>query len=421
MKRKNNPAVSLWPAVMIFILILVFSALILREGHLRETDIARFEAFKTLNSIAEQLREGKYPENLPRAVKGWGVYLSDGSMEKSYGNVPEKLHISYPIHAGGLETIENGVLRIIIISNITPFEPEEKMEMSNRQSKGRELKGFFNQGGGRFSNKAYLLIDWDIRENTQNNLWKATGVAGLSLLAALLLVMQVNSAGKLAKIKTEQEKHKRLVQLGMAARTLTHEIRNPLGVLKAQQSLLKKMLNDEYKENLDIIDEEINRINLLTEKVREWLKDPRGNPVYFDVSAELKKITDRLPWQITVNTDLSGTQVYMDKELFNTAISNLIRNAEESLNDSGEKRPIEISIRKSAGKNVRIIIADRGKGLPAGKTEELFDPFFTTKTSGSGVGLALSKQIIEAAGGKLTLRNRRKGGAEAEIELPKYS
>ena len=67
---------------------------------------------------------------------------------------------------------------------------------------------------------------------------------------------------------------------------------------------------------------------------------------------------------------------------------------------------------------MQIIIKDRGKGLPEGDIERLFDPFFTTKIKGSGVGLALSRQLIEAAGGSLKLENRDNGGVQAIIDLP---
>ena len=87
------------------------------------------------------------------------------------------------------------------------------------------------------------------------------GAAGLTLLAISLLIMQQVSARRIVR-------QHRLVQLGLAARTLTHEIRNPLGVLKAQQALLKKTLPPEQAANLSIIAEEIDRLSALTDKVR---------------------------------------------------------------------------------------------------------------------------------------------------------
>jgi two-component system, NtrC family, nitrogen regulation sensor histidine kinase NtrY len=76
-----------------------------------------------------------------------------------------------------------------------------------------------------------------------------------------------------------------------------------------------------------------------------------------------------------------------------------------------------VTLSWAAGADLELWIRDRGSGLP--KTENLFLLFYTTKATGSGIGLLLSRQIIESHGGCLTLRNRSDGdGCEAEIRLP---
>ena len=67
---------------------------------------------------------------------------------------------------------------------------------------------------------------------------------------------------------------------------------------------------------------------------------------------------------------------------------------------------------------VVISVRDRGKGIPPELSEKVFDPFFTDKVYGSGVGLSLSRRFVEAAGGTLTLLQRRGGGTEARVTLP---
>jgi two-component system sensor histidine kinase HydH len=241
------------------------------------------------------------------------------------------------------------------------------------------------------------------------------GAAGLTLLAISLLVMQQLSARKMLK-------QRKLVQLGLAARTLTHEIRNPLGVLKAQQALLKKMLPPEQTANLDIIGEEIDRLSALTDRVREWLADPAGKPVILDVSGILHEIIERQPWELKYTLPDSGMMIKMDPALFTSAMVNLIRNAVESQEHISGAPPPEI-ILDNHGRMVRIVIRDHGKGLPEGNTEDLFNPFFTTRIKGSGVGLALSRQFIEAAGGILKIENRSsedsRTGVHVTVELPR--
>ena len=265
--------------------------------------------------------------------------------------------------------------------------------------------------GHGFGMRRLVLIDWDIRENGNPEVLRIAGAAGLTLLAISLLIMQQVSARRF-------EKQHRLVQLGLAARTLTHEIRNPLGVLKAQQALLRKTLPPEYAGNLTVIADEVNRLSALTDRVREWLDDPAGNPIAFDVSRIIRGILERQPWDIRLELTDPGPFVRMDSALFASAIVNLVRNAVESQEEIPDVSAPEV-ILTLHGKIVRIIVQDRGQGLPEGNTEDLFNPFFTTNIKGSGVGLALARQFIEAADGTLRIENRSSGGVRAIMELPR--
>jgi two-component system sensor histidine kinase HydH len=203
----------------------------------------------------------------------------------------------------------------------------------------------------------------------------------------------------------------------MASRTLTHEIRNPLGVLKAQEALLRRTLPPEFAQDVAVIGEEVDRLKTLTDRVRDWLSDPRGRPAVFDAPSELRRIVNRLPWKIeTVFTD-GEIPVRMDPILFASAVENLIRNAVESQEDLDSPPPVVDC--RTRGRRVRITVDDRGRGLPKVSRASLFDPFYTTKTRGSGVGLPLARQLVEAAGGRLEIGNREGGGVRAVIDLPR--
>jgi two-component system sensor histidine kinase HydH len=270
-------------------------------------------------------------------------------------------------------------------------------------------RGRRGEGGG-LGMRRLVLIDLDTRYAGRPELWRIVGTAGLVLMAAVLLVLQQRSVRREAR-------QKRLVQLGMAARTLTHEIRNPLGVLKAQEALLRKTLPPEFAADVSVIGEEIDRLKTITDRVRDWLSDPRGNPVIIDVASELERILGRLPWPVTRDYSSLRGKVLMDPVLFASAVENLVRNAVES-SDGMDECPVPTVSCRTRGRRIRIVVEDRGRGLPDVRSASLFDPFFTTKARGSGVGLALSRQLVEAAGGSLTLAGREGGGARAVIELP---
>ncbi|MCK5736437.1 MAG: HAMP domain-containing histidine kinase [Spirochaetaceae bacterium] len=382
---------SLWPAVLIVILILVFSAALLREGRLRDVDIARLGSLEAATSITEDIEEDLPVGRLTEAVTGWGIYSPEGTSIASWGTAPEYLMV-VPSDKGLSEEMENNRLRTI-----------------------RTL-AFAGQSRGRgYGMHRLVLIDWDLRISGKAGLWRIIGAAGLTILAVSLLIMQQLSARRMIK-------QRKLVQLGLAARTLTHEIRNPLGVLKAQQALLKKILPPEQAVNLSIIGEEINRLTTLTDKVREWLADPAGKPAGFDISAELSNILERQPWEVRNHFPQPGPRIMMDPALFSSTLVNLIRNAVESQEGIPDIPPPEVTL-NTHGKMIRIFIQDQGKGLPEGNPEDLFNPFFTTKIKGSGIGLALSRQFVEAAGGSLYIENRISNGSidgvRVIIELPR--
>ena len=79
-----------------------------------------------------------------------------------------------------------------------------------------------------------------------------------------------------------------------------------------------------------------------------------------------------------------------------------------------------MEIRLAASRNsAEIVVADRGEGVPPGAGDKIFDPFYTNKTSGSGVGLSISKRSVEAAGGALRIQSRKGGGTRAVVVLPR--
>ena len=116
--------------------------------------------------------------------------------------------------------------------------------------------------------------------------------------------------------------------------------------------------------------------------------------------------------------DYSGEYfVFFDKERFRSVFENIIKNAFESM-DGMSEHLVEIAFSPGRKGIVRIFIRDRGCGIKEDEKAKIFDPFYTTKIHGSGIGLAISKQFIEASGGQIALRKRDGGGTEVEVDLP---
>ena len=170
---------------------------------------------------------------------------------------------------------------------------------------------------------------------------------------------------------------------------------------------------------LDAIDEEVERLSLLSRRVADFLRNPRGEPRRIIIDEFLGDLAGKMPTPVSYSAAAAarGAAVSFDGDLLRSVVENLVRNANESYPEGDGPRDVELALLKEKG-SVVIAVRDRGKGIAPELMEKVFDPFFTDKVHGSGVGLSLSRRFIEAAGGALSLVARGGGGTEARITLP---
>ncbi|MDM8517922.1 ATP-binding protein [Desulfobacterales bacterium HSG16] len=225
------------------------------------------------------------------------------------------------------------------------------------------------------------------------------------------------------RLKEKLNQARRLSALGKMAAGISHEIRNPLGIIKSCAELLKKKMAvfDPKSSIPNIIVEESNRLNRIITDFLEYARPKPPNLSGCRIEKILEKNIDYLKSQTeskgyTVLSEFNDNlpKVMVDTDMMYQAFLNLLINAMQSMPSGGT---IRIHIFHRAG-NIHVHIQDQGEGIPAEQLERIWDPFFTTKDTGTGLGLGLVKNIIESHKGTIDIKNLSGKGIQVAIVLP---
>jgi signal transduction histidine kinase len=186
----------------------------------------------------------------------------------------------------------------------------------------------------------FVLVDYDVDARAPGQVWERAALIASGILTAAVLAMVVVLYRRLQFASREAEDQRRLAQLGEAARTLAHEIKNPLTAAQMQTALLRRAIEQSEHRRIDVIDEELKRIRVLTDQVREFLRSGVGNPERLRVLPLVQDLADRLSIPVELHGDDSIT-VWFDRERFQSVMGNLLRNAREA-DETGEPIRVEI-------------------------------------------------------------------------------
>jgi len=200
-------------------------------------------------------------------------------------------------------------------------------------------------------------------------------------------------------------------------RVLGHEINNSLGSIQSTAGLLKEhaaAADRMAKDGLELIEERSRALGAFIRRYAELARLPQPNPESVDIAALIRRVVLLEPRiAVEIGSDSPET-IHVDRSQLEQVLINLVRNAADAALETGGGA--RVRWRRSA-RDVVIEVEDDGPGIA--HTENLFVPFFTTKEGGSGIGLVLARQIIEAHGGSLQLGNREgTRGAIAIMRVP---
>jgi len=232
------------------------------------------------------------------------------------------------------------------------------------------------------------------------------------------------SAGRERK-SLESEHARSLEQL--SAR-VAHEIRNPI---TAAKSLVQQMGEDPAsRENVEYASVALEELDRVERSISHLLRFARDEEIRFEefslaevADSALESFHERLErGGIEVRRDIeAGGWMQGDPEKIRRVIINLIGNAIDALTDAATPDPcVEIASGENlAGTELWLRVRDNGPGIPQAVQSEVFSPFFTSKPTGNGLGLAISKKVIDAHGGMIELQSEPGAGSEFVVTLPK--
>ncbi len=214
----------------------------------------------------------------------------------------------------------------------------------------------------------------------------------------------------------------KLLAMGRMASVVAHEIRNPLGIIKATAQRLGQLEPEKQQPLLAYIPEEIDRLDgILTgylqfADIRVMPTEPVAVTRVVQ-SALVRSQRHGRENEVTIKIQRDNDfAVLADREALGRALENLLRNAVDA---STRGDTVTVECRRS-GKQGQIIVSDRGTGVPKKERKKIFEPFHTTKTHGSGLGLYAARTSLQKMGGDLVYRARDDGrqGSRFIITLP---
>ncbi|MFA5308863.1 MAG: ATP-binding protein [Dehalococcoidales bacterium] len=227
----------------------------------------------------------------------------------------------------------------------------------------------------------------------------------------------------LEQVQEKLIRSERLAAVGELASGVGHELRNPLNVIRNCAYLLNLTLTEKSDEEaantLKVLDKQIDVANKIVTDLLDFTRIRPPAQVKVDLTSLVKESLSLAapPEQIGIHVNLNGhtPPVRTDPEQMNRVFSNIITNALQAMNGKGGELDIDAAADDSF---VSISFKDTGCGIPEENINKIFEPLFTTKPKGIGLGLAISRRLVEQNGGKMEVVSQIGQGTTFTVTLP---
>jgi signal transduction histidine kinase len=231
--------------------------------------------------------------------------------------------------------------------------------------------------------------------------------------------LQSHYLQKEKEAERERREKERYREISAFTSGIAHEIKNPLNSLALLLGLLEKKKPQEFKDEISLGDKEIRKISRIIDQFSAALKplNLKKEKLFLkdlmeDIFESLKKEKDSTGIEIEYS-EQNRVELTADKQLISQAFLNLLKNSLEAT-DKGKISVFSNEHRK----NVSITIKDSGKGMSEEERTQIFKPFFSRKKGGMGIGLYLTRKIIETHEGKIECESQYGKGTTFRIQIP---
>ena len=259
-------------------------------------------------------------------------------------------------------------------------------------------------------------------------------IATQSALIAMLLVQRARRqrAEDQARARREELAHaQRVATLGELSASLAHEITQPLTAIAANAQAARRLLAtpaavDELKEALGAIAGDAERAGSIVRRLRAMARKQPGEHQLVDVNATVTGVTTilrrdiaqaNIALQLRLAEDLP--RVFGDAVQLQQVVLNLLVNACQAMADVvNGPRVLRVETAQPQPGNIEIAVADTGAGVAGPELEHIFEPFVSSKADGLGMGLSITRSIVEAHGGRIVATRNRERGLTLRVTLP---
>ena len=328
-----------------------------------------------------------------------------------------------------IESIPVGIVTLDSLDRVVSCnrKTEEILGRTFQELQGKSINEAFPGCQIKSSDICTAILDYSAECATGSGRNIPVKIGGSSLVdsegEAIGTVLVIRDMSMIRDMELQLERSRRMAALGKMAAGIAHEIRNPLGTLRGFAHYFGNQpgVSEESKGYAELMTSEVDRLNRNVSGLLQFARprEPQLVNTNLDklisktvvlMESDFSKQALNFHWQC--NTDIV---VSVDPDLILQVLMNLLKNSIHATSAGGE-----VSISTSEDEHhVRIAVSDNGKGMTEQEREKMFDPFFTTRKTGTGLGLAVSHQIIEQHGGTLEVKTAEGEGTTVTIILPK--